>query len=170
VVLLLQVVAVLVAGAVLATVAAAGITRGRLVTSLTVLAIALGYLAFGSRVWAVGKLFATQHKAWAAFDPGQASLAAEPPSVDRGFPDWIHQRLHKGDTFLIVPPASGDPSILQWLTYRLLPNLAVEHVNRADVLIFYGTTPRKSGYSRYVAGVAEQYGPNLSIARTRNAP
>jgi hypothetical protein len=169
VILLLQVVAALVAGAVLATVSTGTVGRTRLAASLTVLAIALGYLGFGSRVWAVGKLFSTQYHTWAAFDPGQASLASEPPSVDRGFPDWIRQRLRPGDTFFIVPPASGDPSILQWLTYRLLPNLAVEHVQRADVMIFYGTTPRKSGFSRYVAGVAEQYGPNLSIARTRHA-
>ena len=168
-ILVLQIAAALVAGAVLVAAAAGRGTRLTLAGGLAVLAIALGYLAFGSRVWQAGNLFADQHDAWEHVAPYDASVAGAPPSVDRGFADWINGRLRPGDSFFIVPPAGNDPGVLQWFTFRLLPHLSSEDASDADVLVFYGTNPRKSGLSGRVAGVAEQYGPGLSIARTRNA-
>jgi hypothetical protein len=168
-ILVLQIGAALVAGAALAAAAAGRGTRMTLAGALAVLAISLGYLAFGSRVWQAGKLFADQRGAWEHVTPYEASVAGAPPSVDRSFADWIDARLRPGDSFFIAPPAGSDPGVLQWFTFRLLPHLAAEDAAHANVLIFYGTNPRKSGLSGRVAGVAEQYGPGLSIARTRNA-
>jgi hypothetical protein len=40
---------------------------------------------------------------------------------------------------------------------------------QADWLIFYDTNPRASGLTHLIKGVAEQYGPGYSIARTQRA-
>lgn len=168
-ILVLQIAAALVAGAAVVAAAAGRGTRMSLAGGVAVLAIALGYLAFGSRVWQAGNLFADQRQAWVHVTPYDASVAGAPPSVDRGFADWINARLRPGDSFFIAPPAGSDPGVLQWFTFRLLPHLAAEDASHADVLVFYGTNPRKSGLSSRVAGVADQYAPGLSIARTRNA-
>jgi len=36
-------------------------------------------------------------------------------------------------------------------------------------LIFYGTNPRESGLTHLIKGIAEQYGPGYSLARTEHA-
>src|SRR5690242_12211866 len=103
-ILVLQIGAALVAGAALAAAAAGRGTRMTLAGALAVLAISLGYLAFGSRVWQAGKLFADQRGAWEHVTPYEASVAGAPPSVDRSFADWIDARLRPGDSFFIAPP------------------------------------------------------------------
>jgi hypothetical protein len=167
-VLLLQVVAVVVAAVVIS--AAVGKTRSSasFVSAIAVLAVALGYLAFADRVWQVGQLFAQQQKAWAPLDPNQAALAGA-PAVETAFAEWIRGHVRPGDTFFIVGNAGRDPGVLQWFTYRLLPNLSATDEAHADVLIFYSTTPRQEHDTRLIRGRAEIFAPEFSIARTKNA-
>ena len=101
--------------------------------------------------------------------PAQAALAGTPPGVQSGFAEWIRARLAPGQRFYLAPSATQDVSVYQWFTYRLLPNLATDRPQEADWLIFYGTTPRASGYIHMIKGIATRYGPGYSIARARHA-
>jgi hypothetical protein len=54
---------------------------------------------------------------------------------------------------------------MQWLSYRMLPRLAVEKPQKGTWLIFYNTTPRKAGFRRSQISDLRIYQPNFSIAR-----
>jgi hypothetical protein len=168
-ILLLQVIGVLAAGVVLAAIVVRRTSAATVAGMVAALAVALGYVAFATHVWGVGQLFALQHRTWSPLTPDQAALAGTPP-VQGAFAEWIRPHLRPGDRFFIVPAtAREDPGVLQWFTYRLLPNLSADDLGGADVLIFYDTTPKASGYIHQISGRAQIFGAGYSIARTRHA-
>jgi hypothetical protein len=167
-ILVLQVTAVFVAAAVVSAAAGKKPSAASVASAIAVLAVALGYLAFGSRVWQTGQLFSSQHKAWAPLDPNQAAVAGS-PGVEGAFAEWIRGRIRPKDTFFLAGDAGNDPGVLQWFTYRLLPNLSAPDERHADVLIFYSTTPKQAHDLRLIQGRAQVFAPNFSIARTKDA-
>jgi hypothetical protein len=169
-VLLLQLSAVLLAGSV----AAAAWSSSKpsphaIARAIVVLALAFGYLAFFGKVWQTSKSLLSQRSQWEAMTPAEAALAGTPAGVQWGFAEWIRPRLAPGQRFYLVPSATQDVSVYQWFTYRLLPNLATDRAQQADWLIFYGTSPKASGYLHQIKGLAAQYAPGYSIARVRHA-
>ena len=169
-VLLLQLGAVLLAGSVTAVAwSSSKASPQTIARAIVVLAIAFAYLAFWGKVWQTGDNFLSQRSGWETLKPAQAAVAGTPSGVDGSFAEWIRGRLKPGDRFYMVPSATQDISVYQWFTYRLLPNLATDRPQQADWLIFYGTTPRASGYIHLIKGVAAQYAPGDSIARVRHA-
>jgi hypothetical protein len=170
-VLLLQLGAVLVAGWVAAAAWSSKATPAAVARAIVILAFAFGYIAFWGHIWPIGKSFLTQRSEWEKLAPAQAAVAGSPLGVGSGtdFAEWIRARIKPGERFYLVPSPSQNVSVYQWFTYRLLPNLESERPQRADWLIFYGTYPRASGYLHLVSGIAEQFGPGLSIARVRHA-
>ena len=169
-VLLLQLGAVLLAGSVAAVAWSSSKASPQAVArAIVILALAFGYLAFWGKVWPTGKSLLSQRSQWEAMTPAQAALAGTPPGVQSGFAEWIRARLAPGQRFYLAPSATQDVSVYQWFTYRLLPNLATDRPQEADWLIFYGTTPRASGYVHMIKGIATRYGPGYSIARARHA-
>ena len=167
-ILLLQVAGVIAAAAVASSLwggsgSVSGTRRG-----IVVLTVAFAYIAFASHVWSVGRLFADQHKAWAPITADQSLLAGS-PGVQGAFAEWIRGRLRPRDHFFITSNPPGDPAVLQWFTYRLLPNFAARDAAHADVLVFYATTPKQSHMRRLVSGPVQQYQPLFSIARRNHA-
>jgi hypothetical protein len=57
--------------------------------------------------------------------------------------DWARSRMKPAETYFIVlterPDAGGYP---HWMTYRMLPNLAVGRPEDADWIMFYDVAPR----------------------------
>jgi hypothetical protein len=169
-VLLLQVIAVLVAGSVAALVWSSSKTSPQTIArAIVVLAVAFAYLAFGAKVWQTSESLLSQRSQWETLTPGQAAVAGTPGGVQGGFAEWIRSRLQPGQRFYLVPSATQDVSVYQWFTYRLLPNLATDRPQQADWLVFYGTSPRASGYTHLITGMAARYAPGYSIAKVRHA-
>jgi hypothetical protein len=169
--LLFQIGAVLMAGFVVALAWTARPRPSAIARSIVVVAIAFGYIAFWGHVWQNGKSFWAQRAQWKTIPPAQAALYGAPaePGFQKDFAEWIRERLEPGDYFYLVPSPTRDDAVYQWFTFRLLPNLMSEKPEQADWLVFYGTTPRESGFIHSIKGIAEQYGPGYSIARTQHA-
>jgi hypothetical protein len=167
-ILVFEVAAFLAAAAAVSTLVAGKVNFSAITRTLAVLAIGFGYLTFGSHVWQITKSFSDQHKAWAQLTPAQEELAGAPTPADP-FVEWILPRIRPHETFFIVPSPSVDEAVRQWFTYRLLPHLETERPADADLLIFYGTTPKLSGLSSLLSGDVEKLDKNSLIARTRHA-
>jgi hypothetical protein len=169
-VLLLQLGAVLLAGSVAAVAwSSSRASAESIARAIVILALAFGYLAFWAKVWPTGKSLLSQRSQWETLTPAQAAVAGTPAGIQGPFAEWIKSRLGAGQRFYLVPSATQDVSVYQWFTYRLLPNLATDQPKQADWLIFYGTSPRASGYIHMIRGIAEQYAPEYSIAKVRHA-
>lgn len=167
--LLFQIGAVLIAGFVVALAWTARPRPSAIARSIVVIAVAFGYIAFWGHVWQNGKSFWAQRAGWRLV--AQPAIAGAPPEpgFQAGFAEWIRKRIKPGEHFYLVPSTTRDDAVYQWFTYRLLPNLMSEKPEQADWLIFYGTNPRESGFIHSIKGIAEQYGPGYSIARTQHA-
>jgi xanthosine utilization system XapX-like protein len=167
--LLFQIGAVLMAGFVVSLARTAKPRPPAIARSIVVLAVAFGYIAFWGHVWQNGRSFWAQRAQWRAVaQPAIAGAPAE-PGFQAGFAEWIRSRLEPGDRFYLVPSPTRDEAVYQWFTYRLIPNLVTEKPEQADWLIFYGINPRESGLTHLIKGIAQQYGPGYSLARTQHA-
>lgn len=168
-VLLFQIGAVLMAGFVVSLAWTARPRPSVVARSIIVVAAAFGYLTFWGHVWQYGKSLRVQRTQWQAV--AQPELAGVPtePGFQSGFAEWIRARLKPGDRFYLVPSPTRDDAVYQWFSYRLIPNLMSEKPEQADWLVFYGISPRESGLTYLIKGIAEQYGPGYSLARTQHA-
>jgi hypothetical protein len=139
--------------------------------SLLLVAIAFAYIAFWGHLWQTGRSFWSERSDWKTVGRPQADVAGAPPEpgFQTPFAEWIRERLKPGDRFYLVPSPTRDEAVYQWFTFRLLPNLATDRPQQADWLIFYGTSPRQTGLIHSIRGIAQQYGPGYSIARTNHA-
>ena len=169
-VLLLQLGGILVAGSIAAIAWTSSKPAPEAVArTIVILALAFAYLAFWGNLWQTGKGLLSQRDSWEALTPAHAALAGKPVGVRGPFAEWIRGRLGPGQSFYIVEKPALDESVYQWFTFRLMPNLATNRPERADWLIFYGTSAKASGYLERISGAAEQYAPGYSIARVRHA-
>jgi hypothetical protein len=169
-VLLFQLSAVLLAGSVASVAWSSSKTSPQAIArAIIILAVAFAYVAFWGKLWQTSKSLLSQHSQWETLTPAQAAVAGTPGGVQGSFAEWIKGRLGPGERFYLVPSPTQDVSVYQWFTYRLLPNLATDRPQTADWLIFYGTSPRASGYIYLIKGLAPQYAPGYSIARVRHA-
>jgi hypothetical protein len=173
--LLLQVGAVIAAGFVIAAAGLRQTTPDATARAIVLLVLASGYLAFWSHVWPNSHTFMDQRSAWSTLTPAQAAMAGTaqagipPEAGPQGpFVEWIRGRLPRNGRYYIVPTTTQGAGYYQWYTYRLLPNLAAARPSDADWLIFYGTTPKASGYEHLV-GEHLQFAPGYSIAKLRRA-
>jgi hypothetical protein len=138
-----------------------------------VLATVFAYLFFWAHVWSTTDRFWSDRSSWTRLPREQGAAAgavAANADLRVGFADWIRRRLKTGDSFFLVPAkARADPAVYQWFTYRLLPSVSSERPGEADWLIFYDTSPARSGFSSQLDGTPQQYEPDYSIARIRHA-
>ena len=168
-VFVLQIGAVLIAGSVVALAWTARPRPSAIAQAIIVVVSAFAYVAFWGHVWQNGKSFWTQRAQWRLVAQPAIAGAPKEPGFQAGFAEWIRERIKPGDHFYLVPSATRDDGVYQWFTFRLLPNLMSEKPEQADWLIFYGTNPRESGLTHLIKGIAEQYGPGYSLARTEHA-
>ena len=138
-----------------------------------IFATVFAYLFFWAHVRSITDGFWSDRSTWRRLPREQGAAAgavAENPDIRVGFADWIRRRVKAGDSFYIVPAkARSEPAVYQWFTYRLLPSIASERPDGADWLIFYDTSPARSGFGARLDEAPEQYEPNYSIARIRHA-
>ena len=167
--LLFQIAAILMAGFIVALPWRRRPKPSVVASSIAAVAVAFGYIAFWGHVWQNGKSFWAQRAQWRAVAQPAIVGAPTEPGLQVGFAEWIRSRIKPGDRFYLVPSPTRDEAVYQWFTYRLLPSLMTEKPEQADWLVFYGINPRETGLTHLIKGVAEQYGPGYSLARTQHA-
>ena len=123
---LFQLVAVLIAGSVVALAWTRSGSAIAVARAIGVLAAAFAYVAFWGHFWQLGRSFWDQRQAWQLVSPEQADVAGAPtePGFQAGFAEWIRGKLEPGETFYLVPSPTRDEAVYQWFTFRLLPNFA----------------------------------------------
>jgi hypothetical protein len=82
--------------------------------------------------------------------------------VNADFVEWVASQTGGRDRFYLVPQ---DTTVLQWMSYRMMPRLMVERPRRGTWLVFYNTTPRKSGFRRVQLRDTRRFAPGFEIAR-----
>jgi hypothetical protein len=132
----------------------------------TVVLIAIAVLAVGN-LWSTAGTLDDNRAAASNLSEGDAAVAGgKQYGLKVDFIEWIRHRLRRGETYFV--PASHSPELVfQWLTYRLLPNRAVDRPGDADVIVFYGDGDTAASYSSQI-GLPDYFNaPLYGIARTR---
>jgi hypothetical protein len=86
--------------------------------------------------------------------------------VNADFVEWIVTQAGPHDSWYLV---GQDPTVIQWLSYRMMPRLTAERPQKGTWLVFYNTTPRKAGYRRAQLSDLRKYQPRYEIARLKDA-
>jgi hypothetical protein len=167
-ILVVQVAAFLAAAAVVSTMFVRKVNFSSIASALAVMAVALGYITFGAHVWQTAKAFGIQYTTWRRLSPAQEEVAGTPTAASP-FVEWIRGRIRPNESFYIVPSPYVDEAVRQWFTYRLLPHFETDRPADADLLIFYGTTPKQAGLSKLVSGPVQKLDQMSLIARTGHA-
>jgi hypothetical protein len=84
--------------------------------------------------------------------------------VNADFVEWAAAQTRPRDRFYLLP---RNDSVMQWLSYRMLPRLADARPQKGTVLVFYNTTPRKQGYRPSDLTDLRTFQPRFSIARLK---
>jgi hypothetical protein len=169
--LVLEVAAFLIVGLLLALLTGRAVTRQSVLAALGVAAVALGYFVFWAHVWTFGQAFSTDHKAWSQLSPEQAAIngGSLVGTVDVGFTEWLRQQIPEGSTVYVAQTSPPDAGQYQWITYRLMPDLAVENPKRADWIVFYDVDLRRGHYAGVAVEGYRSYASHRGVARVRNA-
>ncbi len=115
-----------------------------------------------------GRAFEDARDRNAVLAPGQAAtLGGDVLGVDVAFVEWVRGHLERDESFYLV--SDGNPATVQWVTYRLLPNLAVDEPACANVIVFYGVPPRKADLGGLALGSVREFRPRFAVARTDRA-
>ena len=86
--------------------------------------------------------------------------------VNADFVEWVAGQTGRRDSWYLV---GQDPTVIQWLSYRMLPRLTLERPRKGTWLVFYNTTPRKAGYRRTQLTDLRTYQAGFAIARLNEA-
>ena len=137
-----------------------------LVSSVLLLVPFAGHLLYNARTAVAG------HTKWAGLTQQQADAQVGAQfAIPTEFVEWARNRMRAGDSyyFLSGPPEVGANNFFpyhnHWITYRMLPYLALDSPEKADVIVFYGMSPRKW---RPPAGrelVVEPFTPLYAVGR-----
>lgn len=82
--------------------------------------------------------------------------------INADFVEWAAGQTAGAKTYTLVP---FDPTVHQWISYRMLPRLERRHAAKGDWLVFYNTTPARAGYRRSQLSDIRIYQPKFSVAR-----
>jgi hypothetical protein len=82
--------------------------------------------------------------------------------VNADFVEWVASQTGGRDGWYLVPQ---DTTVLQWMSYRMMPRLMVDRPQRGTWLVFYNTTPRKHGFRGSQLRDTRRFGPGYEIAR-----
>jgi hypothetical protein len=169
--LLLEVAAFVIVGLLLALLTGPAVTRQSVLAALGLAAVALGYFLFWAHAWTFGQAFSTDRKTWSQLPPGQAATygGSVIGTVDVGFTEWLRGQIPEGSTFYLAQTSPHDDGQYQWITYRLMPDLAVDDPAHADWIVFYDVDPRRGHYNDVAIEEYRSYAAHRGVARVRNA-
>jgi hypothetical protein len=169
--LLLEVAAFLIVGLVLVVMMGLPVARQSVLATLGLVAVALGYFVFWTHVWTFGQAFSTDRKAWSQLSPGQLATygGSLTGTVDVGFAEWLRGQIPEGSRIYLAQTPAHDAGQYQWITYRLMPDLAVDNPAHADWIVFYDVDPRRGHYAGLALEGYRSYAAHRGVARVRNA-
>jgi hypothetical protein len=169
--LLLEVAAFVIVGLLLVVFTGTPVARQSVLGALGVVAVALAYFFFWTHVWAFGRVFTTEHDRWVRLSPQQVASygGSVVGTVDIGFTEWLRRQIPAGSTFYLAQTSPPDDGRYQWITYRLLPDLAVDNPARAAWIVFYDVDPRGGRYAGVAVEGYRGYKAHRGLARVRNA-
>jgi hypothetical protein len=96
-----------------------------------------------------------------AADAAKAGGRAQ--NINADFVEWAVTKIpNPADRWFLVP---AEPTVQQWVSYRMLPRLTSVQPAKGTWLVFYNTTVRKAGYRRSQLSDLETFQPGFAIAR-----
>jgi hypothetical protein len=94
------------------------------------------------------------------------NAAGQSIGVYTSFGDWVARRIPANAAFWIEPKASRrQPSIYQWLTFRLSPRLHAPTPESADVIVYYDKPTRPGPRPGFES--LEVFRPHFALMRRR---
>jgi hypothetical protein len=142
-------------------------SRSAIAASTAVLATAVVSLAGLQGLWPTAKQHFEVAKQQRGLSDYEVTVAGgRALGVNADFVEWAVGQTAPTDRWVL---ASKDATVMQWLSYRMLPRLATRKPRKGTVIVFYGTTPEKAGYAMSQLSDLRSYQPTFSIARL-NAP
>jgi hypothetical protein len=114
-------------------------------------------------VWTNAQTQRAAAKAQRTLNVAQANMTGgQAIGVNAPFVEWAVQQTQTNDSWYLV---GQDPTVTQWLSYRMLPRLTLAKPRPGTWLVFYNQTPRKAGYKRAQFSDVRKYAPGFEIAR-----
>jgi hypothetical protein len=92
------------------------------------------------------------YRSWATVPTSQAyAIIAGQYGIPAAFIEWFRGQMRPGETYYwaLGPPPRKDPNAWlyqyhnHWITYEMLPYVAVETPRKADVVMLYNMTERR---------------------------
>ena len=97
------------------------------------------------------------------------TLAGERVGVNTAYVEWLNTQIGSRQTYFLTPRKSAHSSLISgWLTFRLLPRVAVASARRADWLVVYRGDPGPGPLAAEGYGPVRWFAPGYGLAR-RNA-
>ena len=161
--LFLEVLGVLAGAVLLAALAGRGVSRRSFALGAALVPAALACVLLGASLWPTTRNILAQRTRDAALAPAAAQLApGHSADVDVEFVEWARERIPPGATIHVLP---GDEKGFQWVTYRLLPSLAVDRPEEAEWLVFYDHEPDEGDYPLEDFEDPEEFEEGFGVAK-----
>ena len=169
--LLLEVAAFVIVGLLLVVFMGMPLARQSVLAALGLVAVALRYFVFWAHVWTFGRTLADERTSWSQLSPAQVATygGTVAATVDVGFTEWLRGQIPEDSTFYLAQTSPRDEGQYQWITYRLLPDLAVDNPAHADWIVFYDVDPRRGQYAGVAVEGYRGYAAHRGVARVRSA-
>lgn len=160
--LFLEVLGVLAGAVLLAALAGQGVSRRSFALGAALVPAALACVLLGASLWPTTRNILAERARNAATPPAEAQLApGRSADVDVEFVEWARERIPPGETIHVLP---GDEEGFQWITYRLLPSLAVDRPEEAEWLVFYDREPDDEDYPSEDFDDPERFEEGFAVA------
>ena len=160
--LFLEVLGVLAGAVLLAALAGQGVSRRSFALGAALVPAALACVLLGASLWPAIRNMIAEAARDAAMAPAEAQLApGRSADVEVEFVEWARERIPPGATIHVLP---GDEEGFQWVTFRLLPSLAVDRPEEAEWLVFYDREPDDEDYPSEDFDDPERFEEGFAVA------
>lgn len=165
-----QVLAVLLATALVGLLVQDRLSARGLHSGAAVVAVALLAVVFFASVLPSRAGFRDARKSNAALNEEAAEVqggASIEPSVQWPFIEWVRQRVPDHASYAVLPELNDSEGAWQWTTYRMLPRRVTSPERKPEWLLFYGRVPAFTGYDRDAYEKPVVYQPGYAVARKK---
>ena len=140
-------------------------TRNTIAVSTAVLGAVVVSLLGLQGLWPTAKRHLDAAKQQRELAPEQVRMGGgRQIGVNADFVEWAAAQTRPRERFYLLP---RNDTVMQWLSYRMLPRLADASPQKGTLLVFYDTTPRKQGYRRSNLTDVRTFQPGYSVARVK---